>query len=115
MIPAYYEYVDGVLAELLEAFPPDTTAVVVADHGMKAGLHHGGEAGMFVVAGPGLRASGVRANRIDAEHIEELGRLVDVCPTLLALAGVPYGEDMLGRPARGAVRGPARCGQRADP
>ena len=98
ILPSYYEFVDGVLAELVGSFPPDTIVLVVADHGMRKGLHDGDEPGIFLAAGPGIRASDITLRDLRRGDISELGRLVDVCPTLLALVGVPGGEDMLGRP-----------------
>jgi predicted AlkP superfamily pyrophosphatase or phosphodiesterase len=98
VIESYYGFVDDVLAELIERFPRDTIVFVVADHGMQLGQHDGDEAGVFLAAGPGIRASGAAPRAVAVDDLVELGRLVDVCPTLLELVGVPYGEDMRGRP-----------------
>jgi hypothetical protein len=98
VIPRYYAHVDDVLAELLARFPPGTNVIVVADHGMRRGEHHGDEPGVFLVAGPAFRACGVVPEAVESGDLAELGRLADVCPTLLALVDVPHGEDMLGRP-----------------
>jgi predicted AlkP superfamily pyrophosphatase or phosphodiesterase len=98
VIPRYYEFVDGLLGELRGRFPADTAVLVVADHGMRRGMHTGEEAGVFLAAGPGIRSSGIDLRALQRSAIPELGRLTDVCPTLLALALVPYGADMQGRP-----------------
>jgi predicted AlkP superfamily pyrophosphatase or phosphodiesterase len=98
VIPRYYEFVDGVLEELRGRFPADTAILVVADHGMRLGMHTGEEAGAFLAAGPGIRSSGAEPRAVLRSAIPELGRLTDFCPTLLALVGLPYGEDMHGRP-----------------
>ena len=56
--------------------------------------------GLFVLAGPGVRAAG----ELPAADI------VDVLPTLLALGGVPVPEALDGRPIGAAVEAPARLG-----
>jgi hypothetical protein len=65
---------------------------------MRLGEHLQAEPGAFLAAGPGIRASDADPSVVRREELVELGRLADFCPTLLALVGVPYGEDMLGRP-----------------
>ena len=111
VIPAYYHYVDSVLGELLGRLGGDARVLVVSDHGMRSpppgsswarlrhGYHDADTPGAFLAAGPGIRAcSPVPAAEVELEHIETLGHIADVCPTLLALVDVPHGEDMLGRP-----------------
>jgi len=99
VIPAYYRYADKVIGELTSLYPADTTVIVIADHGMRAGGHGGEDAGVFLAAGPGIRdAPPFDPQTLDKATLPMLGRLADFCPTLLSLVDVPFGEDMLGRP-----------------
>jgi len=99
VVPDYYRYVDRVIGEFVGRFPQSTTVIVVADHGMRAGGHGGDDAGVFIAAGTGIRSGKVRdASTLQERDLPELGTLPDFCPTLLTLVGLPYGEDMAGRP-----------------
>jgi len=100
LIPRYYEYVDGLLGELLAAAGPETTVIVCSDHGFRAsGLvakpyeAQSGEHdlhGLFVAAGPAIRRG--------AEPREP--RIFDIAPTLLAILGLPIARDFDGRVLR---------------
>ena len=107
VIPKTYELADAYLGQLLEASGPGTTVLVVSDHGFLAtgelpwsgghvNLRPGAPPpGIFVAAGPGtayLAAGGRRLVPNDSEHLHVL----DILPLLLALRGVPAGEDMPG-------------------
>lgn len=108
VVDDYYGYLDGVLASLLDAAPPDVNVLVVSDHGMSAirrtnrflkpalsGGHLSGPAAFFLAAGPDVRSAGpIAANA----RPPNLGSVLDVTPTLLALLGVPVGRDMDGKP-----------------
>jgi predicted AlkP superfamily phosphohydrolase/phosphomutase len=97
-----YRHHDAMLGRYLELAGPGTHVVVVSDHGFHSDdLRPGwipaepaGPAvehrhfGMFVMAGPGIR----RGERIFGSSI------LDVAPTVLALFGLPVGEDMDGGP-----------------
>ena len=115
IIPAYYVYLDQVLGRLLAHFPSERTVFVISDHGMHAepelvaqgravdlekftGGHKDGAPGVLIAAGAGVRASGLDLERLTREALPAIGGIEDFCPTLLYLAGVPFGEDMSGRP-----------------
>jgi len=115
VIPAYYEYVDRLLGELLALLPEDTSVLVISDHGMRSqdpeegevdlygvtGNHSGLEnPAFFVAAGRGIarRPPAAASTALERGDLERLGGIIDFCPTLLALCGVPFGEDMAGRP-----------------
>ena len=108
----YYRYVDGVIARYLERFGSNAAVLIVSDHGfetkrdLKEAWERGekvktdggkdvpwdhGVDGVFIMAGPGIRAG----NRLEDISV------VDVAPTLLAYLGSAVGEDMDGRPAPG--------------
>ncbi len=123
LVPSYYAYADRVLGELFALFPADTTIVVVSDHGMSAlrsvarsnlaetdvdrftGGHTLADPGALIAAGPLLRAPDrkIVLKGLRAKAIPVLGRMQDVCPTLLALLGLPVGEDMDGVPLEALV------------
>jgi Type I phosphodiesterase / nucleotide pyrophosphatase len=105
VIPRYAMYVDDLLGRFLAAYAgEEVTVVVVSDHGHAAypdygterahgygkiasGWHAFGPPGVLVLSGPGVSPAG---------RLEHPG-LLDVAPTLLALRGIPVGDDMQGR------------------
>ncbi len=90
----YYEHADALVGELIEQFGNDATIMLCSDHGFegprpgrrRGGINDHGPIGIFVLAGDGVR-SGVTI----AEH-----SVRDVTPTILALFGLPVGDDMDG-------------------
>lgn len=101
VIERYYELVDEYLGELLAASGPETTVLVVSDHGFGGTGRvpwsggHGrltpgapiAPRGVLVIAGPGAAAG----TTLERAHV------LDVAPTVLHLMGVPASEEMLGR------------------
>ena len=96
-----YRLHDMMLARLLELVGPETTVVLVSDHGFHSdhlrplgipkepagpAVQHR-PTGIFVMMGDGVRQDA----RIDG------ATLLDVTPTILTLFGLPVGEDMDGR------------------
>jgi predicted AlkP superfamily phosphohydrolase/phosphomutase len=96
VVPRYYEFADEMLGEALSWFPPDRQVVVTSDHGFqgprraKSGWTHGtGQHrlyGIFVVRSP-LYEAGARGGTIG---------VMDICPTLLSLIGLPPSREMPG-------------------
>jgi hypothetical protein len=91
---AYIAGFDAHLDELLAAFPPDTTVIVLGDHGATmAGIHGSGtdeQRRTFLVAwGPGIVPGARTLERVDD---------VDLAPTLAALLGVPPPRSSRGHP-----------------
>jgi predicted AlkP superfamily phosphohydrolase/phosphomutase len=93
VVERYYEWTDEVLGEVLGWFPPDRQVVVVSDHGFygprrsgERGTHEHSEFGVFLVRSP-LYAAGAEFDRL---------QLLDICPTVLALVGLPPASDMPG-------------------
>jgi predicted AlkP superfamily phosphohydrolase/phosphomutase len=89
----YYEYADEMLGTLLNEFG-DATVIVCSDHGFEGpkpgqnpgGISDHGPIGMLVMSGPAFRDG----QRIGERSVE------DVTPTVLALCGLPIGDDMDG-------------------
>jgi len=110
VIEAAYRYHDMMLHTLLALAGPETTVILMSDHGFHpdhlrprvipaepAGpaIEHR-EFGIFVIAGPD----------IVADQLIHGVNLLDVAPTLLTLFGLPAGTDMDGRPILEAFRDP---------
>lgn len=103
-----YQFHDLMLGRLLELAGPETTVVIVSDHG----FHHGAlrptsnaaadplawhrPHGIFVAHGPGVRQ----------DELVHGASLLDVAPTLLHLLGVPSARDLAGQPLRGVFADP---------
>ena len=92
-----YIFHDGMLGRLVELAGPGACVLVVSDHGFESGARrprgsveparwHRSQ-GILAMGGPGVRAD-VRL---------EGATLLDIAPTVLALLGLPAGEDMEGR------------------
>lgn len=110
-----YEHVDRSLGELVNLAPPDTTFLIVSDHGMHAfntdgdfraedepkrtnsGNHLGAPPGVIIAAGTHIRRTALRQPWSRSSFSLEAA-LVDLTPTILALKGVPLGEDFDGSP-----------------
>jgi arylsulfatase A-like enzyme len=99
--------------------PEETAVMVVSDHGMHAtnnerafsaldtpqemnsGHHEDGPPGVFIAAGGPFRSPTDPSQR---RRMVTVGGVMDVTPTLLAIKGVPAGEDMYGKAMTGIVR-----------
>jgi len=92
---------DAMLARMLHLAGPDTTVILVSDHGFESGhLRPGTRAdlsssmaqwhrpfGIFVMAGPGI---------VSNETITG-ATVLDITPTILHLCGLPVADDMDGK------------------
>jgi predicted AlkP superfamily phosphohydrolase/phosphomutase/tetratricopeptide (TPR) repeat protein len=98
VMAGFYRYHDQLLGQLLEQCGPDTTVLLVSDHGFHSGVFRPRPPetapslwhralGIFAMAGPGIRKNA------------GIGKatLLDIAPTVLTLLGLPVGEDMEGR------------------
>jgi predicted AlkP superfamily phosphohydrolase/phosphomutase len=96
-----YRYHDAMLGTLLESADENTTVILMSDHGFHPDHHRpsyipfepAGPAvehrhfGILCIKGPGIRPG---------EKLFGAG-LLDICPTLLTLFGLPPGRDMDGK------------------
>jgi tetratricopeptide (TPR) repeat protein/arylsulfatase A-like enzyme len=100
-LEAGYRYHDLMLGTLLQLAGQDTTVILMSDHGFHPdhlrpsgipreptgpAIEHR-QFGILVARGPGIR----KDERIYGAN------LLDICPTLLHLFGLPVGEDMDGK------------------
>ena len=105
VMDAVYEWHDAALGRLLVAAGPDTTVILLSDHGfhsdhlrpnlsalpperrmeLESSWHR--PLGVVVLAGPGVKRG---------EQLASPG-ILDIAPTALALLGLPAGEDFDGR------------------
>jgi hypothetical protein len=97
VIPEYYRFVDERIDRILERVGPETTLVIISDHGFQgarrvkkraaelSGVHR--PQGVIVLYGKSVRAG---ASIADAT-------VYDLCPTILALLHQPIARDMSGR------------------
>lgn len=107
-----YRFVDRSIGEL-RALAPDADLLVVSDHGFHAvneerefdsasgrvdsGHHLDAPAGVLIAAGRSFRPRPLPEGATKRD-LPAAGRVGDLLPTLLVRAGLPYGEDMDGRP-----------------
>jgi hypothetical protein len=84
-----YREADRLLGELVARLGPDTTLLVVSDHGTAAGTPPYGThrpEGILIASGPGIEAGRERL----------VMSILDVTPVALALLGMPAAEDLPG-------------------
>ncbi len=93
VVEKYYDWSDEVVGEVLSWFPPERQTVILSDHGFygprrtgNKGTHEHSEWGVFLVRSP-LYKPGYKFGHLN---------LLDICPTFLALMGLPPAQDMPG-------------------
>ena len=110
VVQGAYRYHDMMLGALLHYAGPDVTVIVMSDHGFHPDhlrprhipAEPAGPAvehrdwGIFVACGPGIRR----------DELIYGPNLLDICPTILTLFGLPVGEDMDGKPLTGIFEKP---------
>jgi hypothetical protein len=137
VVEDYYVYVDGILGELVAAAGPAATILVVSDHGMRpvnrearfdpdappadinSGHHLDAPPGVFVAAGPLIRLPAAASAwgrsdlppHLERDALSRVGSVLDITPTVLAMLGIPVGEDMDGVVLRGLLADELRVEQ----
>ncbi len=93
IIAPIYTYMDNVIGRLKAEAPPETTFFIVSDHGFtfsRIGYNHYNTPelahGIIIINGPDV---------LSGNQLQDIS-IYDVTPTLLALYGIPVGEDMDG-------------------
>jgi len=110
-----YAHADEQVGRLIAAAGDGVNVIVISDHGMHAtgrdktfpadepprnvnsGAHQDGPPGVLIAAGPAFKAAAETTLPQTADAIPSVGSVFDITPTLLALAGIPVGDDMEGR------------------
>lgn len=101
VIPQYYVLMDEYLGRMLDAVGPETTVIIVSDHGFGgtgrlpwSGGHGSitpgaplAPPGVLILSGPGI------ASDKEMQH----AHVLDIAPTLLYMMGLPASEEMDGR------------------
>jgi predicted AlkP superfamily phosphohydrolase/phosphomutase/cytochrome c-type biogenesis protein CcmH/NrfG len=101
VINGAYRFHDMMLQTLLDLAGPDTTVVLVSDHGFHSD-HLRPRAIPNEPAGPAVQHRRFGILCMKGDHIQQDDRiygatLLDITPTILTLFGLPVGEDMDGR------------------
>jgi predicted AlkP superfamily phosphohydrolase/phosphomutase len=100
LIPDYYQYIDKAIGRIIDQ-KGNHTIIIASDHGMEAqpklftgsymtipsGNHMLRQPGILLIRGPSIKR-GVELKQIN---------ILDLAPTILALAGLPVARDMDGR------------------
>jgi hypothetical protein len=100
LVEATYRYSDVFVGALIEAAGPDTTVIVMSDHGAepcsyavgknskkRPGCHRDTATGILFITGPGVKAG---------QRIQNASPM-DIAPTMAWLAGLPVSREMPGR------------------
>jgi len=112
VIEAGYRYHDMMLGVLMAMAGPDTTVLLMSDHGFHPDhlrpsvipMEPAGPAvehrhyGIFALKGPGIK----KDERIYGATV------LDICPTLLTLFNLPVGQDIDGKPLVTVFSGPPK-------
>ncbi|HEV8337322.1 MAG TPA: hypothetical protein VGR67_12970 [Candidatus Polarisedimenticolia bacterium] len=88
---AHLDYVDSRVEEMAAARRPGDVLLIQGDPGRES--DPAGDSGFLLMIGRGIGHQTVR------------GRLLDVTPTLLRIAGLPLSREMAGRPAEACLDG----------
>lgn len=103
VVDAMYRFHDLMLGRYMKLVGPDTTIMIVSDHGflsdhlrpnVSAHTQEGSpvqwhrDHGVFAVSGPGIKA----------DALVHGASQLDITPTILQLLGLPVGRDMVGKP-----------------
>ena len=112
VVTAGYRYHDMLLGRLLQMVGPETTVILISDHGFHPdhlrptgipkepsgpAIEHR-KLGVIAMRGPGIR----RDDRIYGAS------LLDIAPTVLTLFGLPVGQDMAGHVLANAFTSPPK-------
>lgn len=106
-----YRFHDMMLARLLELAGPETTVMIVSDHGFHHEHRRPGDGSTNDSAGPLAWHRPLGMICLKGPHIHQDERiygasLLDITPTILNLFGLPVAQDMDGRPLRQAFKEP---------
>ena len=112
----YVLWADAAIGRLRSAFGEDATTIIVSDHGMHvanpslrvdrenpprrvvSGDHQDAPPGVLIAGGARIRRpqSEPELAGLRKRQLERVAHVLDVCPTVLALCGLPAANDMAG-------------------
>lgn len=113
VVAAVYRYHDYMLGQLLHLAGPETTLLLLSDHGFASGdrrpagpvqthpdqpVEWHRPFGVLAMSGPGVKKGGAVTS----------ASLLDIAPTVLTLLGSPIGDDLEGRPLLEALVDPVQ-------
>ncbi len=116
VIRDYCVHLDGVVGRLLAAAPSNVNVLIVSDHGMQphnvaapfrpgdpahkivSAAHGQTPPGVLIAAGPAIRAAYPERSltTLQRRQLEEIGSVLDIAPTTLALLRMPGARDFDG-------------------
>jgi predicted AlkP superfamily phosphohydrolase/phosphomutase/tetratricopeptide (TPR) repeat protein len=114
VVDSAYRFTDMMLERMLQLAGPDTTVMIVSDHGFHSDhlrpkylpqepagpTYEHSPYGFFAIRGPGIKKN----NRIFG------GSVIDITPTLLSLYNLPVAKDMEGKPLVQIYEEPVQVG-----
>jgi len=106
VVAGFYRILDGHVGEILRHLSPDTTVILLSDHGFATGQARPRDFPPFISGQPGLWHSTFGLVVLWGRHVKPgpvpTSTLFDVLPTILDLLGLPAAEDLPGRSLRAA-------------
>ena len=106
-VAAFYRLQDRLLGDLLQQLSPDSTVILLSDHGFASGPARPKEFTPFIEGQPGLWHAPYGLLLIWGKHVRPgplpVASLFDIAPTILDLLGLPPAEDLPGRSLRSAL------------
>jgi tetratricopeptide (TPR) repeat protein len=106
-VAGFYRFQDRLLGEILGKLSPDTTVIVLSDHGFANGESRPKDFPPYISGQPGLWHAPFGMLLLWGRHVQPgplpTATLYDILPTVLDLLGLPPAEDLPGRSLRGAL------------
>ena len=106
VVAGFYRLLDRHIGEILRRLSPDTTVILVSDHGFATGQARPTDFPPFISGQPGLWHSTFGLIVLWGRHVNPgpipTSTLYDVLPTVLDLLGLPGAEDLPGKSLRAA-------------
>ncbi|MCI0568157.1 MAG: alkaline phosphatase family protein [Acidobacteria bacterium] len=100
-VAGFYRLQDRMLGEILRAISPDSTVIVLSDHGFAAGSDRPENIPPFISGQPGLWHAPFGILLLWGAHVKpgpmRTSSLYDILPTVLDLLGLPPAEDLPGK------------------
>lgn len=106
-VAGFYRLQDRILGEILGAIGPDSTVIVLSDHGFATGAARPEHIPPFISGQPGLWHAPFGILVLWGAHVKPgpipTSSLYDILPTVLDLLGLPPAEDLPGKSIEGAL------------